>query len=464
MAYQAAKLQRVRDNQLRILHPDDLEPKSYLTANLAAAGTALTLKSNSGFSNDDPQDLLLYEGYGVENAEIKRVNAAVTLGTALTSTAVTFAHGIDCPVSKILFDKVEISGASTATGSKTVIDTVAINVGGWSTDFVVTGTTYAYYFARYSNTLSTTTYFGDYSDAIAAAGFDPKNVGFIREQAFSAMGEKVGSKFSADWVYDQIYLGELEVSKRLKRWSWLLVEKYDAGNVTTGDLGFTLPTNIEDARTNKSILGLRIGKGDNMSYLDDTEYAESMEGSATTTLSAAVLTNDTSVTLTDSRDFDDSGTINIAGTSYAYTTNTRSTGVLSGMTAFSAGINNGTRVWQNVSFGEPMEYTIDNGEVKFFVPPSSDFSGRNLWLDYYRSVTRVDSDGDSITVNDPKVIISYLKMKIRERNANGELAATDPILLEFERGVEKLIQNELSGQHMSLVPSGSLRNNKHWVL
>ncbi len=468
MAYPAPRFLKVRDNQLRVLHPEVLEPSTYLTASVAASGTALTVKSNLGFSNTDPQDLLLFEGLGNEAAEIKRVNGAITAGTSLTSQAVTFAHGIDCSVSKILYDQVEISGASSATGSKTTIATVNINVGGLFTDYIVSGTTYSYYFARFYNSLATTPYYSGYADAVAAAGFDPKNVGFIREQAFRQMGEKIGDKFTNQWVYDNIYLGELEVSKRLKRWSWLVSEEYDAGNVTTGDKGFTLPTDIEDNRTNKSILGVRIGKSRNMTYIDKTAYESIMYASATTTLNAAVSINDTQVTLSDSRDFDDSGTINIAGTSYSYTTNTRSTGVLSGMTAFSAGISNGTQVWQNVTFGEPFRYTVDNGTVLFDTPPSSDWNGRNYWLDYYKTVVRVDSDGDSITVNDPKPVISYLKMKIKEKNANGNLAADDGSVLEFEREVAKLIENELSGQKLRLVPEipGRLNRGRRpgWLL
>ena len=449
---------------LRVLHPERMEPSTYLTASVAAAGTTLTVKSNSLFSNADPQDILLIGEFGNEEAELKRINGAITAGTSLTTQAVTFAHPIDTPVRKILFDQIEISGAATATGSKTVIATVNINVNGPWSDYTVTGTTYSYYFARFYNSLSTTTYYGSYSDAIAATGYTFKNVGFIRKQAFEMMNEEIGEKFTLPWVYDQIYLGELDVAKRLKRWSWLVNMEYDAGNLATGQRSFTLPTDIEDNQTQKSILGLRLGNNENLTYIDKATFEDLMNGVGFSTLSVAVSISDTQVTLADSRDFADTGSINIAGTSYSYTTNTRSTGVLSGMTAFSATIAISTNVWQNVTFAEPTKFTVSEGDVIFDMPVASTLNGRNIWLDYYLTPTRVDSDGDNVTVNDPYLIQLWLERQIKRKKMSGNLPADDISNVLYEQRLKLLIENELSGQFIRLVPSTieRLGTNKHW--
>ena len=446
---------------IRINHPELPEPSSFLTANVGAAGTTLTVKSNLGFSNSDPQDIILFEGYAIENAETKRVNGAITAGTSLTSQAVTFAHAIDCPLYKTLFDQVEVLGSTTATGSKTSIATVNINVSGNWTDFVVTGTTYAFYHARFYNSLSTTTYYSGYSDAIASTGFDPRNVGFIRRNAFEALNESLGSKFTLQWVYDQIWLGELDIAKRLKRWSWLVKENYDAGNVTTGMRSITLPTDIEDADTNKSILGLRIGTGDDMTYVDKSEFNSIMEGTAYTTLAANIASLATTVTLTDSRDFPDSGSIVLSnGTSYSYTSNTRSTGVLAGFTAFTTTFTSGDVAWYNVSFGEPRRYTVVDGVAYFDVPPASTYNGRNIWLDYYLSPTKADSDGDSVSVNDPYAVQLWLEMQIKSKKANGDLKADDIAVKKYEQRVALLIGNEITGTRLRLVPDVPMASNR----
>lgn len=454
MAYPIPRLRSISENVLRIYHPEAIEPSTYLTANVAATGTTLSVKSNLGFSNTDPQDLLLFEGWGIEGAEIKRVNGAITAGTSLICASLTFPHVVDCNVRRVLFDQIEILGSTTAAGSKTSIATVNINVSGMWTDYVVTSITYAYYHARFFNSLSTTTYYSGYSDAQAATGFDPKNVGFIRRLAFDALNEDLGGKFTLQWVYDQIYLGEFDIAKRRKRWSWLCSFDYDAGNLSTGQASFTLPTNIEDSKTNKSILGVRIGNERPLTYVDKSEFQRIREGVAYTTLGGNISPGATTVTLSDSRDFSDTGSIMLNdGLLYSYTTNTRSTGVLSGFSAFSGSFTSGDVVWQNASLGQPLRYTVIDGTVHFDVPVSSDFNGRNIWLDYYMTPTRVDSDGDSITVNDPYAVQLWLEKQIKSKKANGELAVSDIAVVNYEAQVAKLQLNEASGQNLVMIPS-----------
>ena len=463
MAYQTPRIERIKDNVIRIYHPDIIEPKTYLTASVAATGTTLTVADNAGYSNTDPQDLLLLEGLGIETAEITRVNGAITAGTSLTVQAVIFAHGVNTSIQKILFNKFEVRGSNTdaataASTNGTIVqfagsNTTPINVTGQYTDFVVTGTTYTYYGVRFYNSLVTTTYYSAFSDGIIGTDFTPKTVGFIRRNAFKNIGETFDGRFTADWVYDQIYLGELDVLKELKRWSWLYVFDNDLGNITTGLRRIALPTDIEDDRTNKSILGLRVANDPNLTYMDKTDYEILMQNIPYTTLSSTAAIGATTLVLTDSRDFADSGSVNIQGTSYTYTGNTRSTNTLTGLTALTAEITSGAEIWQNITFGTPLKYAIIDGYAHFDIPPDSSFSGRNIWIDYYKTITKLDSDTDEISVNDPQILISWLEMAIKKEKANGELALNDISLIEYNRRKQLLKANELSGQKISLVPN-----------
>lgn len=457
MAYQAPKIERIGDNIIRIYHPDYLAPRTYLTASVAATGTTLTVVNNEGFAE---HDVVLLEGFGIENAEIKEVNAAVTAGTSLTITAATFAHGINCAVQKILFDQVEVSGTTTLTGSKAHAATMALNAGGNYTDYVLSsdlqGDTYI--FARYYNSMASTPFYSSYSDGLSA-DFGPKTVGFIRRNAFANIGEKYdGVRFTSQWVYDQIYLGELDVAKELRRWSWLYSFDYDLGNLTEGLRRIALPSDIEDDKTNKSIMGVRIEDEINMDYMDWTEYQDAMNGVAYTTLATAASIGDTTLVLTDSRDFEDSGSVNIAGTSYTYTTNTRSTNTLSGLTALSAGIAVDSEIWQSISFGTPGRYAINDGYLYFDIPPDSDLEGRNIWIDYYKTITKCDSDNDEVEVADPQLIISWLEMAIKKEKANGALNLSDVSYVTYNRRKELLVKNEMSGQRMRFVPDVPLSN------
>src|SRR3990167_3574659 len=79
----------------------DLE-RTQLSAAVAASGTSLTVDASEGFAVND---WIVVGEVGTEVAEAVRVTA-VTNSTTLAVTAVTFAHVIDEPVVKTLYDQV----------------------------------------------------------------------------------------------------------------------------------------------------------------------------------------------------------------------------------------------------------------------------------------------------------------------------------------------------------------------
>ena len=517
------------NNVIKIYHPELTEPTTYLTADLAAAGTALTVKNNAAWANHDP---ILYEGWNVEDAEIKEISAAVVAGTALTSSAVTFGHDTGTPLYKITYDQIRISSAATVAGTKSVVATISINASGPYSEYVVDPTATAnYYFVQFYNSMASTPYYSDYSDAIAATGFSAKQVGFIREMAFKNIGEEFGGRWTSDWVYDQIYLGELDVSKRLKRWSWLKSFNTDLGNLAEGQISIALPSDIEDSQTNKSVLNVRIASEPDLDYMDWSEYQDDMSDVQHSTTASAVAVAATTITLTNSEDFDDAGTITVKttladvvfslsgtddvkgtytahglstgdkvtvsgctnsycnrewvvtnvsanvftlddaswavftgadvtgdivpleSTDITYTGNDRVNNTLTGITAVVFSIPANTDVWYNIDYGTPTKFTVDDGYIYFDLPVDNDFEGRNVWLDYYTTVTRVDSDADIVSVNDPSILISWLERAIKKEKANGELPQNDPSNIEYETKVKRLIDNELSGQKLFLIPN-----------
>lgn len=456
MAYPFPKVELVKDNTIRVYHPEILEPKTFLTATVAATGTTLTVKNNAGFSNTDPQTLVLLETPGSSLAEIKRINGAITAGSSLTIAATTFAHGINTQVSKILYNQIEFLGATTATGIKTSIATVDIQISGNYSDFIVTGTTYAFYFVRFYNSLSTTPYYSDYSDAISATDFGVQSVSFIRRNAFKNVSESFGQqqgRWDANWIYDQIYLCELDVLKEKDKWSQLVIQNYSAGTVATGVAHFSLPTDIEDTQTNKSILGIRIGNRPNMDFVDRPQFEWIMQDVAVSTSTADAIISATTITLADSKDFPDVGVFYYAGTPYAFTANDRSTGILSGLTALTAQIDSGSTIWYNLSVGEPRKYTVNNGVVYFDVPPSSDFNGRNIWIDYYKQATRPTTDTATVFFNDPQLYISWVEAAIKKEKGNGVISVNDISLLEYKRRKQLLVMKDKNPYTLRLVPS-----------
>ena len=117
------------------------------------------------------------------------------------------------------------------------------------------------------------------------------------------------------------------------------------GGIVPGTYKIALPTDLKDPYSNKNILGLRIGRdGDNITHIGARELYAFYRDIAQTTLNGAVADTDVTITLTDSGDFDDEGSIYVASPSISgtidtidYTGNTLSTSTLTGVTNIATG-------------------------------------------------------------------------------------------------------------------------------
>lgn len=459
MAYEAPSLELVKDNLIRVYHPRLLTPATYLTASVAATGTTLTVANNDGFADNDP---VLLEGFGSPPAEIKDITASPTYGTSITLTAVTFAHPINTAVYRLPFNQIEVSGTDTTGGTKTVIATVDINPTAPYTEYVVSGTTYLYYYVRFYNSVAGTPYYGAYSDEFAAIDLAINSVGAIRRMAFQNLGVEFSGIFSPDWVYDQIYQCEADVLKTKEVWGEMVIYDASLGTVTTGMPRIALPSDIDLTKTNRGVLGVRIANGRNIDFIDWKGFQLEMEGVSYTTLATTAIVGATTLVLTDSADFSDSGTVNIAETEYTFTGNTRATNTLTGLTALTAEITSGAHVWEGATFGEPDSYSVNSGYIYFNVPVDADFVDRTIWADYFKTAVRPNSDGDIVSFNDPLMYVKYLEVAIKKRKGNGEIAMTDDSFIKFEAMKKQLALRDKSPYTSRIVPivPGLLRNRR----
>lgn len=450
MSYSAPQIERVRDNVIRVYHPEPVEPSTYLTADVAAAGTSLTVADNQGFADNDA---LLIGTYGTETAEIKDENGAVTAGTALTTSALTFAHEKDTPVSKLLFNQFEVSGAATAAGTKTVIATTNIVPSGHYTDYIVSGTTYNYYFVRFKQTYAATAYYSAYTSALIATDFASDTVGFVRRNAFDAVGVTFDNDgYNAEWVYDKIHLCDMDILNEKRDWGALTEYEYDLGDVTTCMARIALPSDIADLKTNRAVMAIRIGKEEGLEYVDWAEFQRIMADVANSPLASAISASDTTVTVDDSNDFEDSGSIMIQEETYDYTGNTRATNTLTGFDAFTDTYAADVDVWQDIDQGTPSRYSIKDGYVYFDIPPDSDLSGFNIWIDYLKKPTKPTDDSDTLLFHDPNVYITWLQLKIKERKHGGVTGVTDPLVKKYAAEKRKIVLLDKGAYKLKMVP------------
>lgn len=463
MAYEKPRIINVKGRNIQIAHLElPTHPLTYLTADAAAAATSLTVLDNVGFVQNYP---ILVGNLGSNQTEIKKVNAAVTAGTSLTSTGLTFAHSVGAPVRRILFDQWKIYGNSTnSTSGATLVATVDMQVDAAFTNYVNTGTEYNYYFALPYDSLNTVT--GDsYSDGVANSGAYSSNmVGALINSALDATKSKLGGIITLEWCMREINDCLRFMTGKLKRWSFLQSYNYVLSQAQRGLLAYSLPSDIEDANSPKSILDVRIGGEEGLVYWDKKQWEIETRTLIYTTIRTSAIAGDTSLLITNSYDFPDYGSVNVyvSGTKYTvtYTGVTRSatTGVLTGVPAsgtgsITVGMASGLNVFVNQQEGIPRGFSVWDGYLYIYPMVDATYDNANIYLDYNTSRTAVDSAGDTIEGPRYDAVKHWLAWKLRcQNNSSGQLDPNDGDHIMFREILTDLVRKEISGQKYRMKP------------
>lgn len=457
MSYEKPRIVDVRGRTITIAHLEQPNaPSTILTVDAAASATSFTVLDTAGFAQN--QYVVLGQ-LGVEQSEIKTVNAAVSAGTALTLTTSTFAHGAGTPLKRILFNQWRIYGNSTNTTSgATLVATVDVQVDAPQTTYVNTSTEFSFYFALpYDSAAGITS--TDYSDGVAnSTSYADNTVGSLMNASLDEAKGKMGGVVTNTWFLREINDCLRFITGKLKRWSYLESFDYVLGTALRGTYSFAIPSDIEDANSNKSILGVRVGADDNLTYQDKRQWENRLQDVIRTEVRTEGAVGATTLAIDNSYDFADSGTVvvYVSGTQYdiTYTGVTRSAtaGILSGVPASGTGsitatIPVDTNVWQSESEGEPSYFTVYDGNLYLWPLPDSSSDNKNVYLDYHTKRTAVDSMSDAIEGSRYDAVKHWLVWKLRSlSNATGQKDLNDGDYLLFKEILRDLIRLETSGQ------------------
>lgn len=401
--------------------------ETVLTSSVAAGASTLTVQDINGFAINK---ILLIGELGQEGSEIIKTHAA----TAPTGTTVTlasnlvFSHSAQTKVYIIEFDQVEISHADTLTGAKSVLGTVAIQADQLVQVYTDTTETAGFYFARYKETIGNT--FGGYSDGIAYGGWGPSTVGYMMDRSLSELKETLSDIITIQdclaWIND----GLRYVQGKLKTFPQYQQLNYVAGQTARGLFTVSLPTDLYDTTTNRSIKTVRLGRnGDVLRFLHPDEFEHRQGGVVYTQVTTQAVATDTTLAIDNSYDFDEEGTVSvyISGTKYdiTYTGVTRSAtaGVLTGIPASGDGsitvtIPVDTYVFQNEIEGRPLFYTVRNEALEYWPMADSQYSNQNIYLDYLTEADQVNSLGDTIDAQRYDMMQDYLTWRIKMKKMN----------------------------------------------
>ena len=429
--------------------------ETYLTAESASGASTLTVKSISNFA---VKLILLIGELGDENSEIIKTHATTDPSETTIKLAADLVKTHD-PYTKIrvmLYDQIEISSAPTIAGTKSVLDTIAIQPESFETRYDDSETSSGYFFTRFKETVDNT--FSDYSDAIPYAGYNENTVAFainyaLKRNKLDTFTKYIDYNFCIDEVNDCLRF----VTGKLKGWSKLLSLNYIIGQTSRGVNKIALPDDIWENRGNKAIQDVRVGTSLSLSYKIWSDFKKETEGVNVTQVTTAAAAGDLTLEIDNSYDFPDSGTVNIfiSGVIYSitYTGVTRSAtaGILTGVPAtgvtgaITVTIPADTYVWDGESEGKPQYYTIDSDSNLRFTPlASSVYDNLNIYLDYYTGPTEVDSDTDTLDLFRYGAIKHWLVWAIRMQLKNdGKRDLTDGDYIQFSQIISDYIRNEI---------------------
>lgn len=427
---------------------------SYLTEPATAGDTGIFLQDYTGFLDNQ---ILLIEDLGSETAEIVTVNGTPSVNAgAITDAVLVRSHPAGSKVYIIDFNQVELSRALTATGSKTTLTTtlgsglVAIQADTKIQLYNESEYTSGYYFARYKHSISGV--FSGYSDALVFGGWDKNTVGYMIERGLRDVGETLSEKITRIDCYEWITTCLKLIQGKLKRWPEHYSFNAVLGQASRGNNVIAMPTDAYDTETNKSLLAVRIGDNKRLLYLDPLSFETQLEGVKVTQVTTAASAAQTTLAIDNSYDFADSGTVvvYISGVKYSitYTGVTRSAtaGVLTGVPASGTGsisvtIPVDTYVWQDEIEGEPEFFTVRNGNIEYWPLADANEDNQNVYGDYSKVATVVDSDGDSIDLQRYDAVQAYLTWRIKMKAKNsGDLDQNDGFYLMYKEKLNDAIR------------------------
>jgi len=424
------------------------EPVTFLTADVAA-GTTLTVKNIAGFAIN--QTLLIGE-FGNDSSEIVKTHTATApTGSTITLVAASlFPHSSGTPVRVILYDQVDFANATTLTGSKTSLSIVNIDATSNDTQYNDTLASTGYYFTRFKNSITSSV--SSYSDPLPVGGYGIYTARSIIDNALAQIGKVTSPLLNDQYCFSQLNNGQIEVLRELKRWSFMQVFNYSLGELRTGTWKIAAPTNLDDQNTNKTIWNFKIGTSTNLTWVDKEKWNEIIQGVSNTTLASNIAVGATTVTLTDSSDFQDSGTIYVGANTYSYSANDRDTNVLT-ITTSTTTNTSGEVVFSGGTLGTPIYCTIFDGYIYYYPILDSESDHKNAYLDYYKKMTVIENDTDEIVLPDPTVMQYYLSWKLLLRiSAGTETEGSMGFYNKYVMRREKLKQKDALGRSFQLKP------------
>lgn len=427
---------------------------TYIMSDASSGGSTITVESIIGFSTDQ---ILCIGEIGQEKTEIIKTHAVTApSGTTITlASNLVFDHSQDTKIYIIDYDQVEFSNAPTIAGSKTVISTIALQVDQEQTLLNDTTNSSGFGFSRFKETIGNT--FSSYSDGVPYTGYADNTVFAIKERALESVNEKIGDLITHDFLNKALWEARREYHNARGKRPFRKKNNIDIGNVTTGMYKIAVPSDLQNPTTAENIYAVRIGTSENLKYYDKKEWDNDYRDVPITTLASAYTIGDATVTLTNSRDFDETGVIQVGNDTIEYSANNESTGALTVSTAGTSNHSSGDDVLQNASLSLPTKFTVftdsdGSNYISFNYPIHNDYVDQNIYCDYYRTLVDYDSDADELDEPQYDMFVNYLAFRIKKRKNKGLQKLSDDDFVLWLKKQRDALKSEYLGVKIEFIP------------
>ena len=284
--------------------------KTFLSADEASGQTTLSVLSGVNFVANE---YVVIGTPGQEHTELKLVSSQTTTTVVVAST--DFAHPRGTPVTFIPFNRIQVQDDTDSSFGSPTTTTVNLRVDSLQTFLEDTdGLATTNYRARFEHEQGNRQSL--YSDVIIATGYANNTVYAVKKRALQSVGYKIGQFdwLTDDWLNTALWEGRRELEAQLDRWSFRKNFETDIGNVQQGQHIISAPTNLRENTTSKNILAIYVGPDRILIRRRSKQFInEWYRGVAHTTLSSSLSDSATSASLTNSRDFTESGSVDIVG-------------------------------------------------------------------------------------------------------------------------------------------------------
>ena len=452
---------------LHIPHQTITLKTTYFAQDIISGSTSLSIINGSDFAVND---MVILGDFGTETSEIRKITTAGTntLGTNILS----FTHLVGEPIICVNYDQIEISYATSSTGTYTVLSTLNLSVTDSETTYLHSAGLPTYYYKiRLSNSGGVTPTYSNYSDAVnpnSLLGKYTDSSGITR-YSFNSAGriiQDVRTLVGNTNLPDDFFLTALNEARHIvdtqyghgRSNEWRAKFEYPI-QMLAGTNFINLPADVDFSESARSVFNVRYARQSvaaniPIRYIDKREWNIRAYFNRYSTTSSAVTSGTINLPLATTGDMPTSGTVFIATEdptqsilTVSYTGNNLATNTLTGCSGITRNVSTNIQVWGTPVFTYAYFYTVFDGKIWFDKPVPQMAQGKNCFIDYYMKMYDLMSLSDTIPEHFRDCYKDYLKFAIKRRR-DDSIGENDEDYKRFKNGITTVLGNPFTGQNI----------------